>query len=49
MENKEIEKNKIIQVVENVIKKYNKQEDEKLEEINENTSSNIIMFPALCK
>lgn len=45
----EIEKNKIIQVVENVIKKYNKQEDEELEEINENTSSNIIMFPALCK
>ena len=46
---KYIEKNKIIQVVENVIKKYNKQEDEKLEGINENTSSNIIMFPALCK
>ena len=45
----EIEKNKIIQVVENVIKKYNKKEDEELEEINENASSNIIMFPALCK
>ena len=45
----EIEKNKIIQIIENVIKKYNKQEDEKAGELQENTSSNIIMFPIMCK
>lgn len=45
----EIEKNKIIQIVKNVIKKYNKEENEKVEEVNENATSNIIMFPALCK
>lgn len=44
-----IDKAKIIQMLESVIKKYNKQEDEKAEKLQENTSSNIIMFPILCK
>lgn len=44
-----IDKAKIIQMLESVIKKYNKQEDEKSGELQENTSSNIIMFPIMCK
>ena len=43
------DKNQIIHVVENVIKKYNEQNVKELENLEENTNSNIIMFPALCK
>jgi len=45
----ESDKKQISILVQNVIKKYDKQEEKKEENIQENTHSNIIMFPAMCK
>ena len=44
----EIDKQQIIQIMTNIIKKYDKQEEEKQENPEEITHSNIIMFPTLC-
>lgn len=41
------DKEHIIQIIQIVLKKYDKQE--KQEDLEENTQSNIIMFPVLCK
>lgn len=43
------DKNQIMNVVENVIKKYSKQNVKEVENLEKDTNSNIIMFPALCK
>lgn len=43
-----IDKQQIIQLITNIINRYNKKDD-KQEELEENIGSNIIMFPAMCK
>lgn len=45
----DIDRNKMLQIIEDIIIKYDKQEEEKWESLKENTHSNIIMFPTLCK
>lgn len=45
----DVDKKQIALIIENILKKYSTEENEKQEDTEKNINSNIIMFPALCK